>query len=430
MDTVKVAKIAVSAAVYAIDKPYSYKIPSSLEDKIVAGMRVSVPFGRGNRHVEGVVLTLDRQDDSEKLKFVEDALDDKPVIQPWQLKLALWMRYRFFCTVYDALKAMLPAGMWFRDGRRRVNDKTVDSAALLIPAEEALELARQKSRRAPAQAEILRRLSQIGEGSVPEITYFTGASRQSINALVKRGILELTKREVFRRPDIRVDASPPPVVLNPKQQEIYDGLLPSLKSGKPEAALLYGVTGSGKTSVYIRLVEQVLKMGRCAIILVPEIALTPQLMSLFASYFADDVAVLHSALGIGERYDEFKRISAGLVHVVVGTRSAVFAPVKNLGIIIMDEEHERTYKSENSPRYHARDVAKYRCVHENALLLLGSATPSVDSMTAAKNGKYKLFTLTDRYNNRHMPDVIISDMRRELRQGYDGSIGEALREEL
>lgn len=430
MEQVQTAKIAVSAAVYAIDKPYSYRITPAFAEKIRPGMRVTVPFGRGNRHVEGVVLATGWEPEGEKLKSIEALLDQTPVIEPWQLKLALWMRDRFFCTVYEAVKAMLPAGMWFKDGKRRVNDKTVDMVSLLIPGEEALSLAEKKAGRAPAQAEILRLLAQIGEGSIPEIAYFTGASRSSFNALVKSGVLELTRREVFRRPEIRVSDVPAPIVLNSQQQAVYDDLLPVLQGGRPEAALLYGVTGSGKTSIYIRLVEQVLRMGRSAIILVPEIALTPQLMSLFASYFSDNVAVLHSSLGIGERYDEFKRIREGRVHVVVGTRSAVFAPVRDLGLLIMDEEHERTYKSENAPRYHARDIAKYRCAHENALLLLGSATPSVDSMAAARSGRYRLYSLSTRFNERAMPSVLIADMREDLKAGLDGTVGTVLRQEL
>ena len=227
-----------------------------------------------------------------------------------------------------------------------------------------------------------------------------------------------------------MSAAAGPIVLSPGQQDVYDALKALLGSNTPEAALLYGVTGSGKTSVYIRLIEETLKRGRDAVVLVPEIALTPQLIATFTAYFGDNIAVLHSALGIGERYDEWKRIRAGLVHVVVGTRSAVFAPVRDLGLLIIDEEQEHTYKSENNPRYHARDVAKFRCVSAGALLLLGSATPSVESMYSAERGKYKLFRLDTRFNARELPPVLVADMKKELKSGNGGTISSVLLSEL
>jgi primosomal protein N' (replication factor Y) len=238
------------------------------------------------------------------------------------------------------------------------------------------------------------------------------------------------EREVYRRPALAAASAEGTVVLSETQQAVFDGISQLLCKEKADAALLYGVTGSGKTSVYIRLIEETLKAGKDAVILVPEIALTPQLINTFSSYFGDNIAVLHSALGIGERYDEWKRIRSGAVSVVVGTRSAVFAPVSNLGLLIIDEEQEHTYKSENSPRYHARDVAKYRCVGADALLLLGSATPSLESMFSAVAGKYKLFRLDNRYNKRELPSVVLADMKKELKSGNAGTISTLLLHEL
>jgi primosomal protein N' (replication factor Y) len=430
LEQLTVAKLAVAAATYPIDKPYDYRIPEALSDKIVPGVRVSVPFGRGNRKSEGLVLSLSSGSDLGNLKAIDAALDDTPVLTPEQMKLALWMNDRFFCTVYDAARAMLPAGMWFKDGARRTNDKTVTMVSLDIPSEDALILAGQKRLRAPQQSAILEFLAQTGSASVAEICYFTGASRTSVKALEKLQAVTLEEREVFRRPEIKVNARAGPVLLNAEQQSAFLNLLPLIDKNEADAALLYGVTGSGKTSVYIKLIEETLNRGRDAIVLVPEIALTPQLINTFAAYFGDTVAVLHSALGIGERYDEWKRIREGLVHVVVGTRSAIFAPVKKLGLIILDEEQEHTYKSENNPRYHARDVAKYICVHSGALLLLGSATPSVESMYSALSGKYKLFRLDNRYNRKELPPVIIADMKKELARGNAGLIGSVLEKEL
>lgn len=424
-----VARIVVSGIPYSVDKPYDYLVPDSLTGVVVPGLRVIVPFGKGNRRHEGVVLAVKPEEEREKLKAIEKVLEEAPLITAEQIKLALWMRERFFCTVYDAFRAILPAGVWFRDGVRRVNDKNEKYAVLAVPCEDAAEFAAAKRARSPRQADILSLLSQIEEASVPEILYFTGSSRAAVSALQKQGLITLESREVFRKPEVKLK-EPVPIVLNEEQQRAYDGLVGQLAGGNASAALLYGVTGSGKTSVYIKLIEHVLEMGKTAILLVPEIALTPQLMSTFASYFKDDVALLHSSLGMGERYDEWKRIRSGAVHVVIGTRSAVFAPVEKLGVIILDEEQEATYKSESSPRYHAADVAKYRCAHLGALVVFGSATPSVSSMYRAKSGKYKLYTLAKRYNAHAMPGVIPVDMRSEIKGGNCGDISGVLAGEI
>ena len=429
MKHMSVGKIVVSSATYAIDKPYDYRIPEKLTDHVQPGVRVTVPFGRGNRRSEGIVLSLSEGSGTERLKYIESVLDHQPVLSPGQLKLALWMRDRFFCTVFEAAHAMLPAGMWFKDGVRRVGDKTVRTASLTVPGEDALVLSHQKRLKAPQQAAVLELLASIGSAAVKEITYFTGASASSVKALEKLGVIELRQVEVLRRPEIR-PAEPTGFQLNAEQQSAFVGLSRLLNAGKADAALLYGVTGSGKTSVYIRLIEETINSGRSAIVLVPEIALTPQLLSIFASHFGDGVAVLHSALSIGERYDEWKRIRTGGVHVVVGTRSAVFAPLENIGLIILDEEQEHTYKSESSPRYHARDVAKFRCVQSDALLLLGSATPSIESAYHAKQGYYHPFRLENRYNQKDLPAVIIADMKKELQKGNGSTVSFILQAEL
>ena len=429
MENIIIARLAVSAATYAIDKPYDYIVSDAFSEKICPGIRVSIPFGRGNRRCEGIVLSVKKSTERAMLKCIEAVLDDTPIITSEQIKLALWMHERFFCTVYEALRAMLPAGLWFKDGRRKVNDKVLKFACLNVSAEEAMEIASTKRLRSPKQADVLELLAQIGEASIAELTYFTGASRASITALEKLNIVTVTEREVFRRPEYTpYDAEP--IELSEEQHTAYEGLKKLVDEDKPNASLLYGVTGSGKTSVYIKLIEHVLNIGKTAMVLVPEIALTPQLMNKFASYFENDVAVLHSSLGVGERYDEWKRIKSGKVHVVIGTRSAVFAPLENIGVIIMDEEQESTYKSESSPRYHARDIAKYRCAHSNALLVLGSATPLVESMYRAKQGTYSLFTLSKRYNKQSLPGIIMADMKNELRSGNVGDISGILAGEI
>lgn len=426
-----VAKIAVSAATYWIDRPYDYLVPEELADKALPGARVYVPFARGNRRSEGIVLALTDHSEFEQLKPILAVLDEEPILSAEQIRLALFMRERFFCTVYDAVKTILPAGVWLReDGTRRVRDKTVEMARLLLPREEAEALAEAKRRRSPKQAELLELLCSFEALPSRDLLHFTGAARQSLQALCRLGAVELYAREVYRRPETKETEPQPLPVLNTEQEAAFSGLDRLALADHAGAALLFGVTGSGKTSVYIHLIREQLRRGKSAILLVPEIALTPQMLQTFSSHFGDEVALLHSSLSPGERYDEWKRLRSGKAHLAIGTRSAVFAPVRDLGLIIMDEEQEETYKSENTPRYHARDVAKFRCAQAGCLLLLGSATPDIVSRYQAEIGKYAYFSLPTRYNERELPAVRIVDMKRELRRGNAGSISSLLREEL
>ena len=426
-----IAKIAVSAATYSIDRPYDYLVPEPLTASVFVGTRVTVPFGKGNRSCEGVVLALGTESERKTLKSILSVLDREPVLTEAQVKLALFMRDRFFCTVYDAIRAMLPAGLWFdSEGKRRAADKTVEIAELAVPTEEAEALVEAKRLRSPQQAALLDLLCCFEVLPVHDMLVHTGAKRPSLNALVKYGAVRLGSREVYRRPEIRSRERLPMPQLNAAQEASFRGLLSLLRLDEPRAALLFGVTGSGKTSVYIRLIDETLRAGRSAILLVPEIALTPQMLAAFSAHFGDTVAVLHSSLSVGERYDEWKRVKRGEAKLVIGTRSAVFAPVSDLGILIVDEEQEETYKSENTPRYDAREIAKYLCSKANALLLFGSATPEISSMYRAKEGIYSLFELRERYNEQELPGVRIVDMKRELRRGNGGDISSFLRDEL
>ncbi|MDR2357496.1 MAG: primosomal protein N' [Oscillospiraceae bacterium] len=424
------AKVAVGAAVYPIDKPYEYGIPGPLRGRVEPGMRVSVPFGTGNRQSDGVVLSLVAESVYPKLKYITSVLDGEPVLSDEHVKLAVWIGDRFFCTVYDAFRAMLPTGMWFKDGGRRTGDKTIRTVVLKIPCEDAAELAERKRARAPAQAAVLDLLAREERMALADVMYFTGARGPTVRSLEATGAVRVEYVQALRRPEIKPALLDGELALTQAQRGVYEELEALTRAGGARAAVLYGVTGSGKTSVYIELIKAVTGRGGTAIVLVPEIALTPQLVALFSAHFGDGVAVMHSALAAGERCDEWKRIRRGDVSVVVGTRSAIFAPLKNIGLIILDEEQEYTYKSENSPRYHARDVAKYRCAHWGALLLLGSATPSVESMYGAATGRYALMRLPDRYNERDLPPVIIADMKNEVRNGNGGSISSVLEREI
>ncbi|MCD7887823.1 MAG: primosomal protein N' [Clostridiales bacterium] len=498
MESVYYGQVAVSAATYAIDKPYTYLFPREMAQRAAPGMRVLVPFSRGDRLTEGVVLSLWEGERIPNIKPVRTLLDEQPVLSPEALKLALWMRDRYFCTVYTAARAMLPAGLYYaaRDvfslaeglspedaaaqvkhaplqslvletirsqgGKatreqiyrafgdknpaaalkaltekgliavtfslsRNVGDKTEQVAYLAVPLDEALS---QITKGAKAQRSVLQLLGQVGSASMKDIHYFTGTSAQTVRALEKKGFVSLYIREVYRRPDLADAPQEAPPVLNGEQQAAYQGISALLDEGKPACALLYGVTGSGKTQVYIQLIHKVIRAGRTALVLVPEIALTPQLLHHFEAQFGRQVAILHSSLSAGARYDEWKRAKNGDAKVVVGTRSAVFAPLENLGLIVLDEEQESSYQSGQSPRYHARDVAKYRSAQSGAVLVLGSATPSVESMYLARKGVYHLFRLKNRFNERSMPRVDIVDMRRELRGGNPSCLSAPLREEI
>ncbi len=499
---VPVAKLALGAAVYSIDQPYSYRIPEELAGQVRPGMRVLVPFGKGNRRSDGIVLSVENLIPARPLKEILAVLDEEPMLDSEGIRLALWMREQCFCTVYQAARAMLPAGLWFSlqdiwkvapgvdreqayqaaegsgdalrvldllyagkgsaeigrikaafgakspngalhllqsrgiltletSAQRGVGDKTEQVVYLAVSPEEALVAAEPQRRKAPQQYAVVELLAGIGEASVKEVCYFTGTSRTTVKTLEKKGLVCLETREVLRRPASGArEADPAPLRLNGEQQQAAEGLSRLLEEQKAAVALLYGVTGSGKTLVYLELIDRVLRRGRSAMVLVPEIALTPQLLETFTARFGDLVAILHSRLRAGERYDEWKRIRSGAARVVLGTRSAIFAPLPDLALIILDEEQESSYKSENVPRYHAREVAKYRCVQHNALLVLGSATPSVESMYQAEQGHYHLFTMPTRYNDRALPQVLITDMREELKQGNGTEISARLHQEL
>ena len=500
METAEIVKVAVSAAPYSIDKPYDYLVPETLWDRAVPGVRAVVPFGQGNRTSEAVILARGTGEKLAGLKTLAAVLDPEPVLDPEGIALALWMRQRYFCTMSEAVKAILPAGLGFRLGeiwhlaegmdpeaakaaagplqgagdvlallassggsarlenleagcgpetervlralekrgvvrcetaaRRKTGDKTRRMVALAMDPEEALALTETKKRSAPMRYETVRLLCSVGKASAADICYFTGASMQTLRGLERSGIVAFSEEE-------RLRLSPPedvepgaPIVLNDEQEAAFSQALALIQSGKPEAMLLQGVTGSGKTQVYIRLVQEVLATGKTAMVLVPEIVLTPQMMRKFSSYFGTQVAMLHSSLRMTERCDQWKRIRRGEVPVVLGTRSAVFAPLKNLGLIVLDEEQEGSYQSENPPRYHTRDVAKFRCGQSGATLLLGSATPAVETAWAAREGTYHWARLRRRYNAHSLPEVTIADMRQEIRNGNAGTLSEPLRREV
>jgi len=406
-------QVIVDIAHEDVDRVFTYRVPEGMT--LCPGMRVHVPFGR-QKKIEGVVvdLTADCDLPPERVRDVSDTMEDYPAILPALLELAKEIKKTSFCTLAQALRLMIPAQM----RGERIAEKTREYAVLAVdPAVRAQVLVSQS--RAPKRAAIFKLLmeSESGECACEEIRQKISDYRPALNALVKMGFARLEKREQLRSPYgamERLAASDPE--LTAQQQEVLGTLLPAVEAGKG-SFLLYGVTGSGKTEVFIRAVRHAAQLGKTAIVLVPEIALTPQMVMWFRSRFGEDAAVLHSRLSPGERYDEWRRIRRGDVRVVIGARSAIFAPLENVGLIIIDEEHEQSYIADNAPRYDARELARMRCDREGASLLLASATPSMRSFALAGRGDLNLLEMPRRVKNRPLPAVHVIDMRQELAQG-------------
>lgn len=498
METADMVKVAVSAAPYSIDKPYSYLVPESLAAAAVPGVRVMVPFGRGNKESEGLILARVQEPKLPGSKALRQILDSEPVLDKAGIDLALWMRGRYFCTVFEAVKTILPAGLWYglreiwslamepeaarsaavgipgawqvldllekqggkadirvlRDAlgdgaekplkamkkaeilacetgaKRKIADKSHRMVELAVNTEDAYALTEPKRRSAPARYEVVNFLATAGRTPAAEVSYYTGASSRTLKTMEKAGLIAFSEEEELRVPSLDDVEPGPEIVLNEEQQRAFEEILGRVQAEKPSVTLLHGVTGSGKTQVYLRLVQETLALGKTAMVLVPEIVLTPQMMRKFSSYFGSRVAMLHSSLKMTERYDQWKRIRRGEVDVVLGTRSALFTPLKNLGLIIMDEEQEGSYQSENVPRYDAREVAKYLCVREKAALVFGSATPTVETAWAVEQGSYQKALLRRRYNENALPEVLIADLRQEILNGNPGLISTPLRQEL
>ena len=407
-----VAQVVVDVIHSNVAKPFSYLIPEGMQP--VVGSRVNVPLGR--RTVDGFVVGL--LDESqlppelppEKLRPVSKILDDYPALLPQMIQLAGEIATETHCPLSEALRLMLPAAM--RTGRIKQKQETV---AILACGDAEAEAA--KLKRAPKRAMLLRLLADGRPRSIGELSQLVQNPRDGLKALEEAGLIRLEQREVFRSPYGEEDEKPsyqPP--LTDGQREALDSMLPAMEEGKG-AFLLHGVTGSGKTEVYLAMASRALEMGKGAIILVPEIALTPQMVRWFRSRFGPATAVLHSRLTDGQRYDEWRRIRLGDARIVVGARSAIFAPVEDLGLIVIDEEHEQTYLSDKHPRYDARRIAHSRCRREGATLVLSSATPSILSFAMARRGDYTLVEMPKRVADRPLPTVSIVDMRKELEAG-------------
>ncbi len=489
MSSTRIINVAVENTVYSFDKEFSYLVPENLANKCKTGCRVLVPFGRGNKTRQAVVTGFSDDKDIGKLKYIKSVIDDEPVINGQMLDVARFMKENYFCTLYDCIKTILPAGInykvttvyganaasgfnedlneeesriynYLRSKRKPVKSETIidmfgyDDCKILdeMVRKKALYKSDEAFRRvsdavmkmvAPSdfdeskisrltqkQKSVMDIILTTGGISVKEVCYFTGVTSSVVDALYKKGLVHYYDEEVFRIEKRSADENIEELVLSDEQQQACDNLYKEYCDPKPHTSLLYGVTGSGKTSVFMKLIQRVIDNGRGIIVMVPEISLTPQFVSNFSRRFGDQIAVFHSALSLGERLDEYKRVKNGSAKIAIGTRSAVFAPFENIGLIIMDEEQEYSYKSESSPRYHAREIAKFRCLQNNALLVLSSATPSIETYYYAKQGRYSLNRLSSRYGAAQLPEVYTADMNVEVQNGNVSGFSEVLLENL
>lgn len=492
----KIAKVAVEGTLYHFDMEFDYIIPENIDTNNLVGSRVLVPFGLGNKKKHGVVFEVVSGKLDEKIKPIYAVLDKAPLLSVEMISLARWMKRRYYCTLFDAVKTMLPSGI----NRKLVNyyklsgninflekfdlndieiniieilkkkdkfisykklqlETSVDNLdkillrlkklGIILQKEDSINKVSDASIKMVAvtdigkvenlnlkltqkQKKVYDAIKACSEISVKEVCYYTGVTASVVDSLVKKGIVYYFENQVYRNPYKNIEKlyNKEDILLSDEQKISFNNLYKEYTSGKVSVSLLYGVTGSGKTAVFMKLIEAVRKDKKGIIVMVPEIALTSSLIRQFHQRFGEKVAVFHSGLSAGERADEWKRVKNGDADIAIGTRSAVFAPFENLGLIIMDEEQEYTYKSDSSPRFHARDIAKFRCKQNNTLLVLASATPSIESYYMALSGRYSLNTISRRYGQANLPKVKIVDLNEEINKGNNSAFSEILIKEL
>lgn len=410
-----IATVAVEKTFFSTDSDFDYIIPAGLINKVKIGSMVKVPFGNGNKLRCAIVVNIYSAINS-ALKEIDSIMGDKPIVSEEFVSLSLWLKERCFCTTYECLRLMLPRGFG------KVGDASAKTVTLLIENENDLP------KLTPKQRSVVDLLFDVNTASVSEICELCSVGTSVLKNLEKYGVISIFDKEIYRNPYKNIEVKEQKKIeLTFEQSNAYDTysnmLLNSGGSG-----LLYGVTGSGKTQVYLKLIDKALENDRDVIVLVPEISLTPQVLSIFHARYGDKVAVFHSGLSLGERNDEYKRADRGEAKIVIGTRSAVFAPLHNLGLIIMDEEQENTYKSERTPKYNTKDVAHFRCKYNKALFLMTSATPSLETYSNALKGKYVLCELNERFGDAKLPHVITVDMKQEMKNGNKSPISSKLKE--
>ena len=427
----KTVGVAVSNATFHFDKLYTYAVMPDQQDTVKLGSMVLVPFGRGSRARMGVVLACDAEPESAKLKYLFDVAPASACLTPELLRLVHFLKERTFCTYYEAVKAVIPYGAQYKPAVAADGVTPMLQKQLTRHTENSYRLVGGLPQKPKPTAKQLAAVALLGGGprTLNELED-KGISRAVLDNLCAKGVLECSK--VNKSIDLysSIPLKNEPICLTAEQQVAYDALLPKLEDDAPHSALLYGVTGSGKTLVFLKLIAHCLEQGRKALVLVPEISLTPQMILRLKSQFGRRVAVQHSALNHTERLLQWQMIQDGGADIVVGTRSAIFSPLENIGLIIIDEEQEHTYRSESAPRYSAHEMARQRAAENGALLLLASATPSTESFYAAQHGRTQLVRLTQRYGGNPLPKVQIVDMRAELASGNPREISLAMEDAI
>ena len=418
------ADVIVDISHEKLDRSFQYRVPKEMEAEIQVGMVVSIPFGNGNRERKGYVIGLSEKPafDLSRMKELHGICSSEETTEERLIALAAWMKNRYGSTMVQALKTVLPV-------REKVKAKEKRYVILNTDEMKAAELAEELEKgRCRARARLLRALLREPKLDYTRAARELGMTSSVLKPLIDQGIVKVTQDEVYR---MAIDGANIPreqlSVLTPDQKNALVQIEREWEKESPRPVLIHGVTGSGKTQVYMKLIQQVVDEGKQAIVLIPEIALTYQTVRRFYGWFGDKVSVLNSRLSAGERYDQFKRAKRGEIQIIVGPRSALFTPFSRLGLIIIDEEHEQTYKSENSPRYHARETAEYRAHMENAYLVMGSATPSLEAYTKCRNGEYCLVKLTSRFEDRPLPEVSVVDLREELKSGNRSILSRSLK---
>ena len=419
-----IAEVIIDSRVKQLNRKFDYEIPKNLEDLIFVGSRVLVPFANFKTLEQGYVIKIKEKTDYEVKKIAgleENLTEDK-------IELARWMARKYFTNVSECIKLMLTPGTKSKEQEKRVKDRTINFVYFSIPYEE-IDF---EKIRGEKQKKLLQFLKKNEGLTISEIESITEVSRSTVNSLIDKNILKIENKRIARNPLINKNIQNGKKLKLTDEQEIaYTTIEQAIDENRYEEFLLYGVTGSGKTEVYLQLIEKVIKTNKSAIMLVPEISLTPQMVDRFISRFSkEQVAVLHSKLSIGERHDEWERIKNNEAKIVIGARSAIFAPFKNLGLIIIDEEHDMSYKSEGAPRYSAKEVARFIGKNKNIPVVLGSATPDLNTFYNAEKGKITKLSLTKRANNSSLPDVTIVDLKQELAVGNKSMISNLLYEEI
>ena len=410
-----IAEVIINTNAKKLNRSFDYKVPKELEEQVMIGSKVLVSFGNKKELEEGFIVGF-KESTEYKVKEIsklEDKLSDK------QIQLAKWMAKKYFCNISECIKLMQTPGTRTKNKEKRIQEKTINTIYLKKDYEEIdfdIEANKIKSEN---HIKILKFVKDNEGATISEIEMFTNCSRAIVNTLIKNGYLEIVETKIQRNPlaNKKIEKTSK-LTFTEEQQEAYQKIEKSIDENKYEEFLLFGVTGSGKTEIYLQLIEKVLKQNKKAIMLVPEISLTPQMIERFIARFDKErIAVLHSKLSIGERYDEWNKIKENKADIIIGARSAIFAPVQNLGIIIIDEEHDSSYKSEATPKYNAIEIANKIAKEEKIPIVLGSATPDITTYYKAEKGEITKLTLTKRANNSNLPQIEIIDLKQELANG-------------